>query len=99
MNVNGPTLLGKQAHEVSAEQAIEALGAGNLEAGLDTDKVTIRRNQYGDNALAGASATPTWRKFVAQFKDLVILTLVFAATFQVCWASGAMRLQSCRLSC
>lgn len=47
--------------------------------GLDAARVARLREQHGWNQLAEAPPVPVWRKLLAQFKDLVILILIFAA--------------------
>ncbi len=47
--------------------------------GLDEKRTADLREQYGFNQLAEAPLVPTWRKLIAQFKDLVIWILILAA--------------------
>jgi len=47
--------------------------------GLSTDDVLLRRNQAGSNVLSEAAPVPLWKKLLAQFTDLVIWILIFAA--------------------
>jgi Ca2+-transporting ATPase len=63
-------------------------------AGLDTDarqglsdaEAGARLERYGRNELAAEKPVPGWRKFLAQFKDvLVILLLVATAISAVLW--------------
>ncbi|GIW86369.1 MAG: calcium-transporting P-type ATPase, PMR1-type [Isosphaeraceae bacterium] len=49
------------------------------EEGLRSQQVAMLRDGYGVNALAEAPPIPIWRKFVAQFNDLVIWILIVAA--------------------
>ncbi|MFZ9629425.1 MAG: cation-translocating P-type ATPase, partial [Ilumatobacteraceae bacterium] len=47
--------------------------------GLTADQAVQRRSKFGPNELAAADRVPAWRRFVAQFKDLLILILLGAA--------------------
>jgi Ca2+-transporting ATPase len=47
--------------------------------GLSTDDVLLRRNEAGFNVLSEAAPVPLWKKLLAQFSDLVIWILIFAA--------------------
>jgi Ca2+-transporting ATPase len=55
--------------------------------GLNDDDARSRLERYGPNELAAEKAVPAWRRFVAQFKDaLVILLLVATAISAGLWA-------------
>ncbi|RLS71682.1 MAG: hypothetical protein DWI00_13035, partial [Planctomycetota bacterium] len=47
--------------------------------GLSTDDVLRRRNEAGANVLSEGAPVPLWKKLLAQFTDLVIWILIFAA--------------------
>jgi len=47
--------------------------------GLSAVAVTARLAEYGPNELAAAVRVPAWKRFAAQFKDLLILILLAAA--------------------
>jgi Ca2+-transporting ATPase len=47
--------------------------------GLTSVLVDQRRAEFGANELAAAERTPTWKRIVAQFSDLLILILLAAA--------------------
>ena len=65
-------------------ESLESLGVpdGN---GLSTDEVVRRRAIYGFNELKEPSAVPLWKKFLAQFKSLLVWILIIAAVL-----SGAL---------
>jgi Ca2+-transporting ATPase len=48
-------------------------------AGLTSAEAQRRLAEYGPNQLAAAETIPGWKKFLAQFKDLLILILLGAA--------------------
>ena len=47
--------------------------------GLTSAEAQRRLAEYGPNQLAAAETVPAWKKFLAQFKDLLILILLGAA--------------------
>jgi Ca2+-transporting ATPase len=65
---------------------VAALGT-NARRGLDTDQARARLDRHGRNELAAEPPTPAWRRFLAQFEDvLVILLLVATAISTALWA-------------
>ena len=78
-------LLSAPAHEMPIDQVLSAAGGVNVEQGLPTVEVQKRHELFGENQLSEAPPMPTWKKLVAQFKDLVILILIVAAV-----VSGAL---------
>lgn len=48
-------------------------------AGMSSDETRSRQEQYGSNELAQAAPVPRWRKFLNQFRELVIWILIVAA--------------------
>ncbi|MEQ1830775.1 MAG: HAD-IC family P-type ATPase, partial [Pirellula sp.] len=73
------TFLTKAACEMTPDEMLLAAGGVSVALGLATTDVQKRQQQFGENLLIEALPTPTWKKLVAQFKDLVILILIFAA--------------------
>ncbi len=59
--------------------AIAEAFSTDLENGLTAEQSTGALDRFGENQLAEASATPTWKKLVAQFRELVIWILISAA--------------------
>jgi Ca2+-transporting ATPase len=54
--------------------------------GLSDEQARARLEQYGPNELAARERVPSWRRFVAQFEDvLVILLLVATAISAALW--------------
>jgi Ca2+-transporting ATPase len=51
----------------------------DLERGLSGDEAALRQARHGPNELAEAPGVPLWRRFVAQFQELVVLILIAAA--------------------
>jgi Ca2+-transporting ATPase len=48
-------------------------------AGLSSAEAARLLEQHGPNQLAAAEVVPAWKKFLAQFKDMLILILIAAA--------------------
>src|SRR5687768_15792948 len=59
----------------------------NEQHGLSDEEARSRIAQYGSNELAAEKRVPAWRRFLAQFRDvLVILLLVATAISAALWA-------------
>lgn len=71
-------------HALSKEQTLQSF-LSSEQAGLSTSQVTAARERYGWNELATVAPEPAWKKFLAQFSDVVVLILIAAAVI-----SGSM---------
>src|SRR5262245_50100254 len=60
-------------------QALVASLATHAESELSDEQATERRSRHGPNELAEAPPTPAWKRFLGQFKELVIWILIVAA--------------------
>ncbi len=60
-------------------EAVVAHFESNVETGLDDVRVEALRQKFGPNQLAMTEPTPAWKRFLLQFKDLVIWILIVAA--------------------
>ncbi len=65
-------------HRVAAADVAQAHGV-EPSAGLGVAEAQRRLDEVGRNELAAAPKIPAWKRFVAQFKDLLILILLGAA--------------------
>jgi len=65
------------AYRQAAEAVVTALGS-DAEHGLGTDDARARLTRHGRNELAADTAVPAWRKFLAQFKDVLVILLLAA---------------------
>lgn len=75
-----PTLSGRQEPTfVLPLETLQKLFETNFEKGLTAAQVESARKRYGPNELTEAPPVPVWRRFLAQFNDLVIWVLVAAA--------------------
>src|SRR3712207_1481615 len=73
------------AYQQTAEAVVEALGS-DAQQGLSRAEARDRLARYGPNELAAEPPTPAWRKFLAQFQDvLVVLLLVATAISMGLW--------------
>jgi len=74
------------AYRQGSDDVIAALGT-DAQRGLSTSAAQSRLQQYGRNELLGEKPLPAWRRFLAQFEDvLVILLLVATAISAGLWA-------------
>ncbi|MBA1393170.1 ATPase P, partial [Lactobacillus sp. XV13L] len=60
-------------------KAVEQELATNTASGLSQEQVRQRRAKDGPNSLAGAKKVSIWQRFLAQFKDFMIIVLIIAA--------------------
>src|SRR5689334_18546343 len=73
------------AYRQPVAEVLAALGA-DTERGLPGAEAQRRLAQYGPNQLQTEPPVPAWRKFLAQFQDvLIILLLIAAAISLIVW--------------
>jgi len=65
-------------HTLSVE-AILTAAATDTTQGLSTAEANLRRSRFGSNELAAPKGEPAWRRFAAQFHQLVVWILIVAA--------------------
>jgi len=74
------------AYRQRVDEVAATLGT-DAERGLSDDEARARLERYGRNALAARNPIPPWRRFLAQFQDvLVILLLIATAISAGLWA-------------
>lgn len=61
----------------TAEEVLAAL-ATDVRAGLSKSEARSRLDRYGRNELAAETPVPAWRKFLAQFRDPLVILLLSA---------------------
>src|SRR5690625_3321890 len=66
------------AYRHSSDEVTEKLDS-NVQNGLSSDEATKRLEEYGPNELQEGERTTTLQKFIAQFKDFMIIVLMIAA--------------------
>ena len=80
-----PHELAPDASRRPIADVVSALGS-DLTSGLTDDEARSRLERYGPNELASVARPPAWRRFLAQFEDvLVILLLVATAISAGLW--------------
>jgi P-type Ca2+ transporter type 2C len=73
------------AYQQTVEQVLSAQGT-DAHRGLSAEEARARLERYGRNELTAEKPIPAWRKFLAQFRDsLVILPLIATAISAVLW--------------
>jgi Ca2+-transporting ATPase len=75
----------RDAYRETAEAMAATLGT-DVRRGLSTDEARARLERYGPNELAAEPPVPAWRRFLAQFQDvLVVLLLIATAISAMLW--------------
>lgn len=75
-------------HTLTPAEALTAQHC-NPQQGLDDTEVTSRRARYGENRLLEARQRPAWLKFLDQFKNFLVIVLLFAAV--LAWLVGDLK--------
>ena len=65
------------AYRQRLDDLIAALGTDERQ-GLTEEQARSRLERYGRNELAAEKAVPAWRKFLAQFQDVLVILLLAA---------------------
>jgi Ca2+-transporting ATPase len=76
--------LTKPSHTSTKDIVLKSLSS-NEQTGLTASQVTVAREKHGWNELATVAPEPAWKKFLAQFSDVMVWILIAAAVI-----SGAM---------
>jgi Ca2+-transporting ATPase len=66
------------AHQQTADAVLAALGV-DPRRGLSDTEARARLEKHGRNELTGEKPVPGWRKFAAQFTDVLVILLIVAA--------------------
>jgi Ca2+-transporting ATPase len=66
-----------EAYRLAVDDVLSALGTDALR-GLDESEARARLERYGRNELAAEKPVPAWRKFLAQFQDVLVILLLVA---------------------
>ena len=75
-------------HTLAVADVVRALAVIPAE-GLSTITVAERLAQHGENKLTEAVPRPLWLKFIDQFKNFLVIVLLFAAA--LAWAIGDLK--------
>jgi Ca2+-transporting ATPase len=69
-------------HSVSAEEALLTLRS-DARRGLSRTEARARLERFGMNVLTADKPAPAWRKFLAQFQDVLVILLLVAMVISV----------------
>jgi Ca2+-transporting ATPase len=72
----------RKVHAQTAEDVLKLLRA-DPQRGLGEQEVRARLERYGPNELEAEPPVPAWRRFVAQFQNVLVLLLIAAALTSV----------------
>jgi P-type Ca2+ transporter type 2C len=72
-------VLAKSAYRQSVEDVAESLGA-RVRDGLSDDDARAKLERDGPNELEAEKPVPAWRRFLAQFQDVLVILLLVATT-------------------
>jgi Ca2+-transporting ATPase len=73
------------SYQLTVDEALNVLG-GDGQNGLSENEARARLEEYGKNEIATEEPAPAWRKFFAQFQNvLVILLLIATAISAALW--------------
>src|SRR5215218_9155995 len=70
------------AYRMTAEEVVAELGS-DPRHGLSGQDASARLRQYGPNELETEKPVPAWRRFLAQFQDVLIILLLVATAISV----------------
>ena len=77
---------GNAGYRRTVEEVVAGLGS-DAWRGLSSEEACARLDRYGPNELEAEKPVPAWRRFLAQFRDtLVILLLIATAVSVGLWA-------------
>jgi P-type Ca2+ transporter type 2C len=65
-----------------ADDVVAALGSDS-QRGLSTDEARARLTRYGPNELEAEPPIPPWRRFLAQFQDVLVILLLIATAISI----------------
>jgi Ca2+-transporting ATPase len=73
-----------QAHvyRMTAEEVVAEIGS-DPRRGLSGQEAGVRLQQYGPNELETEKPVPAWRRFLAQFQDVLIILLLVATAISI----------------
>lgn len=66
-----------EAHQLTVDEALSVLGVDD-QRGLSEDESRARLESYGKNELTAEKTIPAWRKFLAQFQNVLVILLLIA---------------------
>src|SRR5688572_29588510 len=73
----GPMTMARDPYRQSVEAVLAALDT-DAGSGLSRSEAGKRLEQYGRNELTEEKPVPGWRRFLAQFTDVLVMLLIVA---------------------
>ncbi len=70
------------AYQHSVDEVVATLDSDSRN-GLSTQEAQARLEQFGPNELEAEKPTPAWRRFLAQFEDVLVILLLIATAISV----------------
>lgn len=67
-----------ELYQLSKDEILQELDV-DPQTGLSTSESQARQKIYGKNELEAEQSVPLWQKILAQFKDVMVITLIVAA--------------------
>ena len=67
----------RPSYQQSVDEVLAAL-ASDAQLGLSVAEARGRLEKYGKNELTAEKPVPAWRKFIAQFQDVLVILLLIA---------------------
>jgi len=74
--------LSERSYQLPPSELAVRLGT-DLESGLSSERARALLLEYGRNELPEEAPTPLWKRFLAQFKNLLVIILLVAAAISV----------------
>ena len=71
------------AYRSGADEVIAAL-ASDEQRGLNDEEARTRLGRFGPNEFASEEPVPGWRRFLAQFQDVLVVLLLVATAVSAC---------------
>jgi P-type Ca2+ transporter type 2C len=85
-SLKGSDRLSKAVLPVPHQSAVGDIAAAlrtDVARGLSATDARARLAEYGSNELAGEKPVPAWRRFLAQFQDVLVILLLIATAISV----------------
>jgi len=71
-----------EAYRMRVDEVLVALASDGAK-GLSAEEARTRLARYGPNSLIAEKPVPTWRKFLGQFQDMLVILLLIATVVSV----------------
>ena len=65
------------AYQQDVDTVLRILGT-DVHRGLDANEARVRLERYGKNELTAEKTIPSWKKFLSQFQDVLVILLLIA---------------------